>query len=89
MNDDRLEDLLRSLADTEDHELSCSECFGLVADYVDLEVGGQDPAATMPRLAQHVRQCGVCREEYEILRDLARLEAAGRPPSTDVPGDDF
>lgn len=89
VSDDRLERLLRSLADTEDEELSCSECFDLIAGYVDLEVEGQDPGATLPRLGQHLRQCSVCREEYDVLRDLARFEADGRPPSRDVRPDGF
>jgi predicted anti-sigma-YlaC factor YlaD len=74
--------LLRDIADTDDEEISCTECFDLVSEYVDLEVDGTVDERTLPRLQQHLRQCGVCREEYETLRDLARLEAEGRPPST-------
>jgi predicted anti-sigma-YlaC factor YlaD len=75
--------LLRDVADTDDEEISCTECFDLVSEYVDLEVAGVVGDRTLPRLQQHLRQCGVCREEYEILRDLARLEADGQLPSTD------
>ena len=74
--------VLQGLADTEDAEISCSECFDLVSQYVDLEVAGQAGAATFPRLRQHLRQCGVCREEYEVLRDLVRLDV-GRDPASD------
>ena len=73
---------LRDIADTEDDEISCSECFELVSEYVDLEVAGTVGDRT-PRLQQHLRQCGVCREEYEILRDLARREVEGHPPAPD------
>jgi hypothetical protein len=72
------ERLVRLIADTRDRELSCTECFDGIAAYVDLEAGGGDAAATLPALAQHLRQCGVCREEYEVLRDLARAD--GGPP---------
>lgn len=51
--------------------------------YVDLEITGQVVDEKLPRLRQHLNQCGVCREEYEALRDLARLEAEGRLPPTD------
>lgn len=67
--------LLQSIADTDDEEISCAECFDLVSQYVDLEVGGKAGAGTLPRLQQHLRQCGVCREEYEALRDIVRLDA--------------
>jgi hypothetical protein len=75
--------LLRSIADTEDEEISCSECFDLVSEYVDLEVAGMVSDQTLPRLRVHLQQCGVCQEEYEVLRDLARLEAQGRGASAD------
>ena len=75
--------LLRAISDTDDEESSCAECLDLVSEYVDLEVAGMVGEQTLPRLQQHLRQCGVCREEYEILRDLVRLEAEGRAPSAD------
>jgi hypothetical protein len=77
--------LLRHIRETADQELSCTECFELVPRYVDVEVAGQDADAAVPGLRQHLDRCAVCREEYETLRDLARLEAQGRPPSIDEP----
>jgi predicted anti-sigma-YlaC factor YlaD len=71
--------LVRGIADTDDEEISCDECFDLVSEYVDLEVAGAVGDRALPRLQQHLRQCGVCREEYETLRDLVRLEAEGNP----------
>jgi hypothetical protein len=64
--------LLRHVADTTDEEITCSECFALVSRYVDLEAAGQAGEGVLPELQQHLRQCGVCREEYEALRDLVR-----------------
>jgi predicted anti-sigma-YlaC factor YlaD len=77
--------LLRRVWETEDDEISCTECFDLVPQYVDLEVAGEPADKKVPRLRQHLNQCGVCREEYETLRDLVRLEAEGRLPSSDEP----
>jgi len=74
---------LRHIWETEDQEISCTECFDLVPQYVDLEITGQVAHKKLPRLRQHLNQCGVCREEYEVLRDLARGEAEGRLPPTD------
>lgn len=83
MSESRFEELVRRVATTEDEELSCSECFDVVSDYVDLEIAGADPAASLPRLAQHLRQCGVCLEEYEVLRDLVRSDPLGHLASID------
>jgi hypothetical protein len=72
-----LEGFLRRVWATEDEEISCTECFDLVPQYVDLEVAGESPDKKVPRLRQHLDQCAACREEYETLRDLVRLEAEG------------
>ncbi len=84
-----LDRLLRNIWDTEDEEISCTECFDLVPQYVDLQIAGQMADETLPRLRQHLDQCGACREEYEALHDLARLEAEGRLPSIDELRDSF
>jgi len=75
-----LEQLVRLAAATADEELSCSRCFELLPQYVDLEVAGDAPDRRIPLFRQHLEQCAVCREEYETLRELARLEAEGNFP---------
>lgn len=72
--------LLRLIAATTETEISCTECFRLLPQYADLELAGQAAANTLPQLAQHLGQCGVCREEYEVLRDLLRDDAT--PPTS-------
>jgi hypothetical protein len=79
----RLERWLQNIYKTQDEEISCSECFDLVSHFVDVELSGEDAAARMPQLKQHLDQCAACREEYETLRDLARLEKDGDLPSSD------
>jgi hypothetical protein len=76
---------LRQLDTTRDDEISCSDCLALVSGYVDREVGGDDRAIAQasPRLVQHLEQCAACREEYEVLRDLAERERDGSLPSID------
>jgi hypothetical protein len=71
--------LLRRIADTEEHEISCSECFDLVSEFVDREAAGTAEGQTFRRLRQHLTQCAVCREEYEVLRDLVELDADDDP----------
>ena len=72
---------LRRVWATEDEEISCTECFDLMPQYVDLEVAGEAADKKVPRLRQHLDQCAACREEYETLRDLVRLEAEGDLPT--------
>ena len=83
MNEDRFTKWLRNIYATRDKEISCTECFDLVSSFVELEIAGQDAAAQMPLLRQHLDQCKACRDEYETLRDLRRLDEQSQPPSSD------
>jgi hypothetical protein len=79
----RFEHWLQNIHKTQDEEISCSECFDLVSHFVEVELAGEDAVTKMPQLKQHLDQCPACREEYETLRDLARLENEGGMPSLD------
>lgn len=70
---------MRSVSETREDEISCTECFVQVSDYVDLEIAGEDAAQKMPLTQQHLDQCRVCREEYETLRELAQLADEDTP----------
>lgn len=80
MNPRQLERLLRLVLRTEDEELSCTACFELLPYAVYLDAARERPDARLPLFRRHLEQCGVCREEYEALRELVRLEAEGRLP---------
>lgn len=80
---DRFEKWLRNIYQTQGEEISCTECFDLVSRFVELELAGQDAATNMPQVKQHLDQCLACRNEYETLRDLRRLEEQGGMPSLD------
>jgi hypothetical protein len=79
----RFEHWLQNIYHTQEEEISCSECFDSVSQYVEVELSGENAAIKMPQLRQHLDQCPACREEYETLRDLRRLEEQGEPPSLD------
>jgi predicted anti-sigma-YlaC factor YlaD len=80
---DRFEHWLQNIYRTQDEEISCSECFDLVSPFVELEISGQNPARKLPQVKHHLEQCAACREEYEALRDLRRLEDESGLPSPD------
>lgn len=83
MKSDRFERWLQNIYHTRDQEISCSECFDSVSHFVDVELSGEDAASKMPQVKHHLDQCRACREEYETLRDLKRLENEGNLPSLD------
>ena len=83
MDRNRFENWLRNIYETQEEEISCTECFDRVSRFVELEISGQSAAAQMPELRQHLNQCRACRDEYEALRDLRLLEEKGEMPSLD------
>ena len=74
---------LQNIQNTRDEEISCSECFDLTSHFVELELTVGDYEIKMPHLRQHLNQCSACREEYETLRDLVRLESEDEMISVD------
>jgi hypothetical protein len=87
MDSDRFGRWLRKIHQTQDEEISCTECFDLVSGFVELELSGEDAAAKMPHVIQHLLQCDACHEEYETLRDLRRLDEQGGAPWPDDSGE--
>lgn len=83
MKHTRFERWLQNISKTQEEEISCSECFDLVSHFVEIDVAGEDAVAQMPQLKQHLDQCAVCREEYEILREVRHLDDEGGLPSLD------
>lgn len=69
--------------DTRDSEISCSECLDLVSQYVNLEIEHNNPTEILPKVKQHLDQCQVCFEEYQVLHQLAEMEAQDSLPSNE------
>jgi hypothetical protein len=57
-------------------EVSCEQCFELLDQYVDLELGGQDADVRLPGLAAHLDGCPACREDHDSLRALVIADSA-------------
>ena len=64
MKSDRLEHWLQNIYNTQDQEISCSECFDLVSHFVEVEFSGENAVAKMPKLKQHLDQCAAFFQEY-------------------------
>ena len=83
MNRERFNKWLRNIYETQDAEISCTECFDLISRFVELDISGLDVAAELSQVKQHLSQCRACSEEYETLRALIHLEDQGNAPSLD------
>ncbi len=81
MNEQRFNLWIERILETEEDEISCSECFDLISSYVDHENLGDPVDNSARRVVVHLNQCQACSDEYEMLRELAGLEAIRKLPS--------
>ena len=85
MNEEqRLRRLLRAIEHTPDEAIDCSACLNRVPVLVDREVSGGALPPDAAALRQHLDDCHECFDEYQALRELAALEAAGALPSKEA-----
>lgn len=77
MTDSRrhLDELLRAL----DGDAGCTAGEDILDAYVELELAGEDPAATYPGTAIHLRSCPGCRADHDGLLAAARWFADSEP----------
>ena len=62
------------VARTGEEEMSCDECFAELDRLVERVAGGGDINALGPLVADHLRRCGDCYEEYAVLLHIARTD---------------
>ena len=75
-NEDERRAILTRLLGPSGPEVSCEECFELLDEYVDLELAGEDAAARLPGVREHLQGCPACHEDHESLRDLVSADRA-------------
>ena len=68
-----LKKVLKSLTITLAEEMTCSECYNEIDQYVDMLREGKSPEEVMPLVKHHITLCPPCREEFEAL--LVALKA--------------
>ncbi len=58
---------LRVLEDAREEELSCTEMYARLDEFVENEVQGKDADKITPLIHEHLDMCPECCEEYEAL----------------------
>ncbi len=83
MKTKHIDQWIKKIPQTQADEISCSECFDLLSQYVDVELAAGEAKGQLLQVQQHLRHCPTCHEEYITLHDLQQLENSGNPPSVD------
>jgi len=68
--DPMMQEMLRSLAMTEEREIACDEVYAVLDEFVEAVQRGENPLIFMPLVRQHLDMCPDCREEYEALLSM-------------------
>jgi hypothetical protein len=71
----RLDELLRA----KEGDAGCSAGEDILDAYVELELGGEDPAHVFPGTAIHLESCSGCRADHDGLLEAARRFADVTP----------
>ncbi len=71
----RLDELLRA----EEGDAGCTAGEEILEAYVELELGGEDPARVYPGTAIHLQSCTGCRADHDGLLEAARRFADIKP----------
>ena len=65
-------DPLTRLLGTADTDAGCDGGMAVLAEYVEGQLEGRDVRHLFPTLAEHLRNCPACAEDYEGLLALVR-----------------
>jgi hypothetical protein len=78
LDQDQIDKLMTSVADTRDREMACDECLAGMAEYAEANLLGLEMSEALDSVRAHIDFCGECAEEYEAL--LEALHAAAEAP---------
>ena len=75
LDPEQVKQMARGIMTTRPDEIGCQDCFQQLDAFVDMTLAGQDAAAALPLVEDHLRRCGDCREEFEALLAAVRALA--------------
>ncbi|KAF0111791.1 MAG: hypothetical protein FD147_593 [Chloroflexi bacterium] len=64
---DQAAKMLHMIQNTQNVELTCDDVHGLLDQYTEMAIRGEDVVGLLPLVLYHLDMCPDCREEYEAL----------------------
>jgi hypothetical protein len=59
--------MIEMIQKTQENELACDEVHGLLDQFAEIELRGEDAAALLPLVQHHLELCPDCQEEHDAL----------------------
>lgn len=66
--------LLKSALETQENEISCSECYDQLDEYADMLMAGTPPTEVMELVKLHLKHCPGCTTVFEGLLTIISSE---------------
>lgn len=70
-----LKRMVRGILSTRPDEIGCEECFAQIDRFIEMVLAGEDAAAVLPLVQDHLDRCADCHEEFEALLSALRALA--------------
>lgn len=70
---DLLKKLIKTASKTRENEIGCDDCYDKLHEFAEMKLMGKSPEKAMPLVEDHLKRCGDCKEEFEML--LESLES--------------
>ncbi len=70
LQDEMVIKFLQVLENVREEEMSCSEMYAHLDEFVEREVKSKDAEKIMPLIQEHIDMCSECCDEYEALLDV-------------------
>lgn len=55
-------------------EIGCDDCFDKLHEFAEMKLEGKSAEEAMPLVEDHLKRCGECEEEFEILLEALQAE---------------
>jgi predicted anti-sigma-YlaC factor YlaD len=67
------DDLITRLLGTAGEDAGCEGAHARLAEYIEGELAGREMTEFLPAVAEHLRNCPACAEDYRGLVELVRV----------------
>jgi hypothetical protein len=64
----------KMIAATRDHEINCTECASLAAEFAERQLAGLPLDGALAKVEQHLQICPECTEELQALKTILQSE---------------
>lgn len=67
-----LSEVVLAVSKSHPDEIGCEDCFEQLDTFAQMKLKGKTPEEAMPLVADHLKRCQDCREEYDALLDAIK-----------------